>query len=424
MDRKPSLLTLQSLLQIPSLRALKVRELHSQDTLNSTIINILDEESPLDHPFYIMDLGMLITLYHSWAQNLPTLKPFFPVRCNSDPALLATLAALGAGFDCATRAEIACVLSLSVTPDRILFSNPCKIEDHIKYAAHVGVNMLVFDSIEELEKVWKFHPHCSLLLHIHVPNDSGEDASRNGSTKRGALIHEVGPLLKHAQRLGLDVRGISLEPEGSGSRPKVHRATIELLHNVFQAFASLHLPRPRVLNIGGGFDSGTGFYKEAHTFCESLRATLPDFASLSLIVTPGRFLAETSSTLITNVIGKRVRGELYEYWINDGVYGSMNAVVYHGKGFHPMPLAYASRRSNPSCKGLPTVRSTVFGPTCDALDTVFTNKQLPELCTGDWLVFPKMGAYSYSCASNFNGFLAANIRTKYIFSKPSLTTKC
>jgi ornithine decarboxylase len=36
------------------------------------------------------------------------------------------LAALGAGFDCASVAELAAVLDLGVARDRIIYAHPCK----------------------------------------------------------------------------------------------------------------------------------------------------------------------------------------------------------------------------------------------------------------------------------------------------------
>uniref|UniRef100_A0A6N2K3K1 Uncharacterized protein n=1 Tax=Salix viminalis TaxID=40686 RepID=A0A6N2K3K1_SALVM len=43
------------------------------------------------------------------------------------------------------------------------------------------------------------------------------------------------------------------------------------------------------------------------------------------------------------------------------------------------PLACNSNSDNPVCKGERSYSSTVFGPTCDGLDTVLMGHQLPEL---------------------------------------------
>ena len=48
--------------------------------------------------------------------------------------------------------------------------------------------------------------------------------------------------------------------------------------------------------------------------------------------------------------------------------------------------------------------STLFGPSCDGLDCVVADINLPELHVGDWLVFDNMGAYTQVSASRFNGF--------------------
>ena len=56
-----------------------------------------------EDPFYVVDLGRLIDLHHDWVSALPTVRPFYAVKCNEDPVLLKTLAALGTGFDCASK---------------------------------------------------------------------------------------------------------------------------------------------------------------------------------------------------------------------------------------------------------------------------------------------------------------------------------
>jgi hypothetical protein len=114
----------------------------------------------LQDAFYVLDLGLLIQLFQQWVKALPRVKPFYAVKCSPDPALLSTLAELGTGFDCASKAEIAQVLALGVPTERILFANPCKMQAHVKYAASVGVTTMTFDS--EME-VCKTMPNLTLF---------------------------------------------------------------------------------------------------------------------------------------------------------------------------------------------------------------------------------------------------------------------
>ena len=59
-----------------------------------------------EDPFFVVDLGRLIELHRDWVAALPSVTPFYAVKCNEDPALLKTLAALGTGFDCASKVSV------------------------------------------------------------------------------------------------------------------------------------------------------------------------------------------------------------------------------------------------------------------------------------------------------------------------------
>ena len=50
---------------------------------------------------------MVERLYHAWGRMMPRVHPCYAVKCNPDEGLLSVLAAMGAGFDCASEAEIA-----------------------------------------------------------------------------------------------------------------------------------------------------------------------------------------------------------------------------------------------------------------------------------------------------------------------------
>jgi len=53
--------------------------------------------------------------------------------------------------------------------------------------------------------------------------------------------------------------------------------------------------------------------------------------------------------------------------------------------------------------------SAVFGPTCDALDTISQAEALPELKLGDLVYSENIGAYSHASSTYFNGFPPAQV---------------
>ena len=84
---------------------------------------------------------------------------------------MSTLAAIGTGFDCASKTEIQLVQGPGVPAERIIYVNPCKPVSQIKYAASSGVQMMTFDSEIELMKVLRAHRKTKLVLWI-VTDDS------------------------------------------------------------------------------------------------------------------------------------------------------------------------------------------------------------------------------------------------------------
>lgn len=57
---------------------------------------------------------------------------FLAIKCNTDIEVVQLLAKLGANFDCASKSEIKKILDMGVSPDRIIFANPCKQTSFIK----------------------------------------------------------------------------------------------------------------------------------------------------------------------------------------------------------------------------------------------------------------------------------------------------
>ncbi|KAM7342313.1 ornithine decarboxylase 1-like, partial [Cochliomyia hominivorax] len=141
---------------------------------------------------------------------------------------------------------------------------------------------------------------------------------------------------------------------------------------------------------------------------KSLNYNFPD-NNIEVIAEPGRFFSASAYTLICKIHTKRERkssfGKLLNkmYYINDGVYGSFNCVLHNHEALTVEHMLCEED------KNLPKFNSTIWGPTCDALDKITENIQLPDLNCDDFLIFPDMGAYSIALSSTFNGFMLPTI---------------
>ena len=353
------------------------------------ISRLLSTHNPEDS-FYVMDLNQINKAYEEWTREFPTIRPFYAVKCNPDSRIVKRLAELGSGFDCASPAEIDLVIEAGVDPRDIIYANPVKRATDIRYAWSRGVAVTTFDSDYELQKLYECAPQMKAILRIKASDPTAQCVLSN---KYGAEFDTAANLLILAKHLGTDVIGISFHV-GSGSRdPTAYERAINEARELYQMGKTLGHPM-RILDIGGGFTYGKLPGK-------IIRRALGDL-NMTIIAEPGRYFAEHVGTLVSPVIGKKVLKEETQYYISDSLYGSFNCILYD----HAKPSVDTYNNDGPK------KRSRLFGSTCDGMDEILSEIDLPELSINDWLIFDKMGAYTTAASTNFNG-IPFTTRTRY-----------
>ncbi|XP_067099437.1 ornithine decarboxylase [Osmerus mordax] len=379
----------------------------------------LNESSNSDDKdaFYVCDLGDVLKKHLRWARALPRVMPFYAVKCNDSRAVVMTLASLGAGFDCASKTEIHLVQSLGVDPSRIIYANPCKQVSQIKYASAHGVQMMTFDSEVELMKVARCHENAKLVLRIAT--DDSKAVCRL-SVKFGATLKASRGLLERAQELGLDVIGVSFHVGSGCTDPDTYTQAISDARCVFDMAAELGY-NMHLLDIGGGFpgseDVKLKFEDITNVINPALDKYFPVDSGVRIIAEPGRYYVASAYTLAVNIIAKKVimneqsasdeedegtNDRTLMYYVNDGVYGSFNCILYD----HAHCLPTLHRKPKPEERMFPC---SIWGPTCDGLDRIVEQCYLPDMQLGDWMLFENMGAYTVAASSTFNGFQKPDI---------------
>ncbi|KAG6332299.1 hypothetical protein ID866_6794 [Astraeus odoratus] len=377
--------------------------------------NVLDAEKA----FFVADLTQVYLQHQRWLRCLPDIEPHYGALSNASyPYVLRLLASLGAGFDCASNGEISQVLNIGgINPNRIIFANPCKATSFIRGAAKAGVEKMTFDNADELFKIARAHPSAKLIIRILA--DDSKSICRFG-IKFGAALEVVPTLLQKARELGLDVIGVSFHVGSGCYDPTVYGDAIKRAREVFDMGQRVGY-RFTVLDIGGGFDDAR-FEAAAHVINCAIDQYFPDRGHVRLIAEPGRFYVSRAFSLATNIIARRAPitdergtgGSLDEttpiamYYINEGVYGAFNCIMFDHQKVHPYVLSMNGSFHVSATEPMST--SSIWGPTCDSIDCVCKSVELPSaLQVGDWLGFNNMGAYTICAASCFNGFQLSEV---------------
>jgi ornithine decarboxylase len=454
----------------PSLGYSRIEKLNVQEIAQRRIFEEATEDA-----FFVADLGAVVRQHRQWESLLPRVEPFYAVKCNSDPMILKTLYDLGAGFDCASRAEIDAVMSLGTLPEDIIYANPCKQASHIRHARDRGVYLMTFDNANELMKIKEIHPNAKVVL--RVLTDDSRSKCRFG-VKFGARPGTTLGLLQLARDLDVEVVGVSFHV-GSGCFDKMAFVdAVKVARHVFDEGASLGM-NFSLLDIGGGFPGlGTAGMISFPEIASVLGPAIDDYfpRGIRIIAEPGRYYASGTYTLCVSVTSRRVvlphdkksssnpnnsidissipasdesplpqddnTRPSYMYYVNDGIYGSFNCLLFDHAILTPKVLTsngrlliadsstfvsttMAAAADNINNHGgdtdmkkmmasmnnnrLDHFESSLWGPTCDSIDCISKKVYLPELQIGDWISFENMGAYTTAAASTFNGFARSTV---------------
>jgi len=365
-----------------------------------------------ERAFFVADLSRVYFQFVRWTRCLPGIKPFYAVKCNPDPFVLRLLAALGTGFDCASLGEISQVLGMrGIEPSRIIFANPCKALSFIRQSKQAGVDTMTFDNVDELVKIARLHRGARLVLRILT--DDSKSLCRLG-LKFGAPLHVVPTLLAKAKELELNVIGISFHVGSGCYDPSAFADAVSLAKKAFDIGRDMDF-RFSFLDVGGGFEDDN-FERTAAVLRAAVLAhfTQEIRAGLEIIAEPGRFFVSKAFELVTNIIARRVDETQEEgldaqrrimYYINDGVYGAFNCILFDHQKVQPHILTLRHTTVVDPIPASAEHLASVWGPTCDSIDCVCPDISLPaSLEVGDWLGFQNMGAYTICAASQFNGF--------------------
>jgi ornithine decarboxylase len=357
-------------------------------------------------PLFIVDHQQLRKNYAKFKKYLPRVQAYYAVKANPDPAIVSTLYKAGASFDVASMPEFLVVHeNIERLPakerqdfiwDKIVYANPIKANEALRELDQYKP-LVTYDNVHEIRKIRKHAPHAGLALRLKVPNTG---AMVELSSKFGCPPGEAVTLIQAAHDAGLIVEGLSFHVGSQCTNFENYVQALSLASGIFKEAADRGF-KLKLIDIGGGFpahyDDNVGPFRVlAQKINSELDRLFPK--DIEILAEPGRFLVATSATLVAKIIGKAFRDGKLCYYINDGVYHTFSGIIFDHCSYHLK-----------SFKSGPTQICSVFGPTCDALDTISLAEELPDLELDDLVYSPNIGAYSHASATYFNGFPPAQV---------------
>ena len=350
-------------------------------------------------PLLIVYKDRLLQQLEQLYTYLPGVGLYYAIKAFPHEDILRILAEAGANFDVASAGEIDMLQKLNISGRRTIHTHPIKKDSEIRAALRGGSTTFVIDNTDEMHKLLPYRQRIGLLLRVSFRSDSARvDLSR----KFGCAPEQVLDIVQQASVLGVHIRGLSFHVGSQSLTPDTLVNAILRCAELIDEIERLSERPMNVLDIGGGFPvdyAGTGIDYDAYfsPIRKTLASALP--AHIDIIAEPGRFLVAPAVTAIASVAGKARRGDFQWYYLDDGVYGSYSGQLFDHAVYPLQVLNDATHRQ----------ASILAGPTCDSIDVVAEDIQLPELQEGDLVIGHMMGAYTYATATRFNSLSGVQV---------------
>lgn len=357
-------------------------------------------------PFYCYSAATLTRHYTVFADafaGVPSLV-CFALKANSNQAVIATLARLGAGADIVSGGELARALKAGVAANKIVFSGVGKTADEMAAALKAGIYCFNVESEPELEALSEIATSLGKTAPVSVRVNPDIDAKTHAKIATGKAENKFGvPLSRareiyaHAAKLpGLRITGVDMHigSQITELAPFENAATllVELARGLLRDGHKLEH-----IDLGGGLGIP---YRSGDT-----EPPLPaDYAAmvkrktqglgLRLVFEIGRMIAGNAGILVTRVLYVK-RGAEKTFVVVDAAMNDLVRPTLY-EAYHEIRPVRA-----PSSAGA-TIVADVVGPVCETGDYLALGRRLPAVQKGDLLAVMTAGAYGAVQASAYN----------------------
>ena len=368
------------------------------------------EQAPLDSiagrfgtPCYVYSRAAIEGAYAEFARALDGRDSLvcYSVKANSNLAILALLARLGAGFDIVSGGELARVLAAGGDARKTVFSGVGKSEAEIELALTQEVGCLNIESEAELERVAALARRLGRRAPIALRVNPDIDARTHPYISTGLQENKFGVAHGEAERLYLRAaRMAELEVVGIGchigslladAAPFVAAAErLMLLVDRLEA-AGVRL---RHVDLGGGI--GIRYRDETpQPIAAFVRGALDALGRRphKLILDPGRSIVGNAGILLTRVEYVKP-GNARNFLVVDAAMNDLIRPPLYGAWHDVRPVREAEGGAAPAVYD-------VVGPVCESADFLAKERRLAA-GAGDLLAIFSAGAYGMSMSSNYN----------------------
>ena len=355
-------------------------------------------------PFFCYSSAMIENNYKAFAKAIACLNASicYAVKANSNIAVVATLARLGAGADVVSGGEVDRALAAGIPAEKIVFSGVGKTIDELCGALVRGVRRINVESFQEIDTLSEAAVASGISVEVAVRVNPDVDAKTHDKISTGRQEDKFGIDLELAQDAyarvkelpGLKVTGVAVH---IGSQLLDLSPFRDAYSSLARFVGQLRNEGYEIteLDLGGGL--GIPYGKETApdpvAYAAVVAETVGDL-DCRLTFEPGRSIVGGAGILVTQVISLK-DGIAKRFCIVDGAMNDLIRPTLYGAQ-HEI-ITVIEPKEDPSL-----IRMDVVGPICESGDYLAKDCFLPRLASKDLLVVRTAGAYGAVMGSTYN----------------------
>jgi len=357
-------------------------------------------------PFYCYSTATLERHYRVFAgafADVPSLV-CYAMKANSNQAVIATLARLGAGADVVSGGELKRARAAGIPPEKIMFSGIGKTADELAAAVDAGILCINAESEPELALLSQIAASkgrtACVSLRVNPDVDArthAKIATGKSENKFGIPISRAREVYAQAGRLkGVRVAGVDMHIGSQITDLQPFDDAFALLSDFVRTLRGdgHHIEH---VDLGGGLGIP---YREDNepppdpaAYAAVVKRATRDLGC-RLIFEPGRMIVGNAGILVARVLYVK-RGEAKNFVIVDA---AMNDLI--------RPTLYEAhhdvRPVREPAAGVARIVADVVGPICETGDYLALDRDIAEPQQGDLIALMTAGAYGAVQAGTYN----------------------
>jgi len=291
------------------------------------------------------------------------------------------------GFDISSKEELFYVLGMGAPPSNLSFSIPSKKASDITEASSKGVTSFVFDSEEEIKKIYR----CAvakprLFARIESPSTKAAfDLSKFGMSYDYFIY-----IVKQAKERKWNIEGISFHVGSQNLSRSAWKMALDYVAQLIMETKHYGVNITAV-NVGGGIPvqyfphfNKSDYYVDF--LLRQLKAFKSNFPQTTIYIEPGRAISANTMALVSRVINYKPYKTPPMLVLDTGVFHGIIEALEHFE----YPIIATSRERSRS------QTYQVVGFSCDGYDVINKKVDLPsDTRVGDLLIVTHTGAYTF-----------------------------